>query len=165
MAVAETTTTSRRSIFQSSAAQKLLAFAALIVIFLVFTFLSPYFATPENIVGILLATAVNGVLALGVTFIIITAGIDLSVGTVMTLSAVMTGLAITIYGLPMPVGIVVGILTGTPAGLVNGLVISRMRIPPFIASLGMIMIARGLTLVLSFLETGTVKPIYFNDSP
>jgi hypothetical protein len=118
----------------------------LIVIFLVFTFLSPYFATPDNIVGILLATAVNGVLALGVTFIIITAGIDLSVGTVMTLSAVMTGLAITIYGLPMPVGIVVGILTGMFAGFINGLVISRMRIPPFIATLGMMMIARGLAL-------------------
>lgn len=53
----------------------------------------------------------------------------------MTLSAVMTGLAITIYGLPMPVGIVVGILTGMFAGLVNGLVISRTRIPPFIATL------------------------------
>jgi len=166
MAVADTTiTTARRSVFQSSAAQKLLAFAALIVIFLVFTFLSPYFATPENIVGILLATAVNGVLALGVTFVIITAGIDLSVGTVMTLSAVMTGLAITIYGLPVPVGIVVGILTGTIAGLINGLVISRMRIPPFIATLGMMMIARGLALVLSTLETGTVKPIYFNNTP
>ena len=66
----------------------------------------------ENVVGILLATAVNGVLALGVTFIIITGGIDLSVGTVMTLSAVMTGVAVTIAGLPVPVGVLVGILTG-----------------------------------------------------
>ena len=166
MATAESTlTTSKQSIFRSNAAQKLLAFAALIVIFVVFSILSPFFRTPENVVNILLATAVNGVLALGVTFIITTAGIDLSVGTVMTLSAVMTGLGITIYGLPVPVGIMVGVLTGSLAGLINGVVIARMRIPPFIATLGMMMIARGLALVLSTIETGTVKPIYFNDAP
>jgi ribose transport system permease protein len=166
MATAETTlTTGKQSIFRSTAAQKLLAFAALIVIFVVFSILSPFFRTPENVVNILLATAVNGVLALGVTFIITTAGIDLSVGTVMTLSAVMTGLAISIYGMPVPVGILIGVLTGSTAGLINGLVISRMRVPPFIATLGMMMIARGLALVLSTIETGTVKPIYFSDTP
>ena len=145
MATAETTlTTGKQSIFRSNAAQKLLAFAALIVIFVVFSILSPFFRTPENVVNILLATAVNGVLALGVTFIITTAGIDLSVGTVMTLSAVMTGLAVSIYGMPVPLGILVGVLTGATAGLINGLVISRMRIPPFIATLGMMVSARGL---------------------
>ena len=165
MTTAETTATPKRSLFQSSAAQKLLAFAALIVIFVVFSVLSPYFATPENIVGILLATAVNGVLALGVTFIIVTAGIDLSVGTAMTLAAVMTGLTVAIAGLPVPVGIVVGILTGTTLGITNGLLISRMKIPPFIATLGTMMIARGLALVLATVETGTVKPIYFDQTP
>ena len=165
MTTAETTAAPKRSIFQSSAAQKLLAFAALIVIFVVFSVLSPYFATPENIVGILLATAVNGVLALGVTFIIVTAGIDLSVGTVMTLSAVMAGLTIAIAGLPIPVGIAVGILTGATLGMTNGLLISRMKIPPFIATLGTMMIARGLALVLATVETGTVKPIYFDQTP
>ena len=86
MAAAETTTTSQDD-QSSSPAQRRSCWhlPRLIVIFIVFSLLSPYFATPENIVGILLATAVNGVLALGVTFIIITAGIDLSVGTVMTL--------------------------------------------------------------------------------
>ncbi len=56
-------------------------------------------------------------------------------------------------------------LTGTFAGLVNGVIISRMKIPPFIATLGMMMIARGLSLVIATMETGTVKPIYFNDTP
>ena len=70
----------------------------LIVIFIVFSIASPDFLTFDNIVGILLATAVNGVLALGVTFVIITGGIDLSVGTVMTLSAVMTGVFVTYWG-------------------------------------------------------------------
>ena len=155
----------RQPILRSNAAQKLLALAALIVIFAVFSFLSPFFATPENIVGILLATAVNGVLALGVTFVIVTAGIDLSVGTVMTLSAVMTGLTVSLAGWPVPLGILIGVLTGSVAGLINGLIISRMRVPPFIATLGMMMVARGLALVLSTLETGTIKPIYFNDVP
>ncbi len=160
MAVTETTTVPKRSILRSDASQKLLAFAGLLVIFAVFSFLSPYFLTRDNILGILLATAVNGVLALGVTFVIITGGIDLSVGTVMTLSAVMTGVAITNAGLPIPVGIVAGLATGLTCGLVNGLIISRMKVPPFIATLGMMMIARGLSLVIS-----EVKPIYFNDTP
>ncbi len=150
----------KRSIMHSGAAQKLLAFGALILIFAFFSLASPVFFTWENIKGIFLATAVNGILALGVTFIIITAGIDLSVGTVMTLSAVMTGVFITFLGMPIPVGIVAGILTGMTAGLVNGIVISRMHVPPFIATLGMMMIARGLSLIIS-----GVRPIYFNDAP
>jgi ribose transport system permease protein len=145
---------------RADAAQKLLAFSALIIIFAVFAILSPFFRTWDNVSSILVATAVNGVLALGVTFVIITAGIDLSVGTVMTLSAVMTGVVVTNMGLPIPLGIVAGLLTGTMAGMISGLFISRMKIPPFIATLGMMMIARGLALVIS-----DVKPIYFNDTP
>ncbi len=102
----------------------------------------------------------NGVLALGVTFVIITGGIDLSVGTVMTFSAVMTGVFITIWHMPVPVGILAGLLSGSTAGSVNGNVISRMKIPPFIATLGMLYIMKGLSLVISQL-----KPIYFNDTP
>jgi ribose transport system permease protein len=145
---------------RSDALQRVMAFAALIVLFIVFTLLSPYFFTFDNIVGILLATAVNGVLALGVTFVIITAGIDLSVGTVMTLSAVMTGVFVTYWKLPVPIGIAAGILTGASCGLLNGFMISKMRIPPFIATLGMLYITKGLSLVISGL-----KPIYFNDTP
>ncbi len=149
-----------KSLFRSDAMQRLLAFGALIVLFIGFSLASPYFLTFDNIIGILLATAVNGVLALGVTFVIITAGIDLSVGTVMTFSAVMTGVFITNLHLPVPVGILGGVLAGTLAGFVNGNVISRMKIPPFIATLGMFYIAKGLSLVISGL-----KPIYFNDTP
>jgi ribose transport system permease protein len=161
MAAIDTTAPKQRAnILRSDAAQKLLAFAGLIVLFIVFSVASPFFLTFDNIIGILLATAVNGVLALGVTFVIITGGIDLSVGTVMTLSAVMTGVAVTNAGLPIWVGVIVGLLTGAFAGFVNGIVISRMKIPPFIATLGMMMIARGLSLVIA-----QVKPIYFNDTP
>jgi ribose transport system permease protein len=78
----------------------------------------------------------------------------------MTFSAVMTGVFITNLHFPVPVGILGGVLAGTLAGFVNGNVISRMKIPPFIATLGMFYIAKGLSLVISGL-----KPIYFNDTP
>lgn len=149
-----------KGLFRSDAMQRVMAFSALIVLFVGFSIASPYFRTFENFVGILLATAVNGVLALGVTFVIITAGIDLSVGTVMTFSAVMTAVFITNMHLPLPIGILGGVLAGSLAGFINGTVISRMKIPPFIATLGMLNIARGLSLVISELH-----PIYFNDTP
>src|SRR6266702_871252 len=137
-----------------------MAFGALITLFIVFSLASPNFLQFDNVVGILLATSVNGVLALGVTFVIITGGIDLSVGTVMTLSAVMTGVFVTVWHLPLPLGILAGLMTGGLAGFVSGTVIARMKIPSFIATLGMLNIAKGLALVISGL-----KPIYFNDTP
>ena len=140
--------------------QKILAFAGLIVIFLVFSLASPYFRQFDNIVAILLSTAVNGVLALGVTFVIITGGIDLSIGTVLTFSAVMTGVFIVDLGLPVPVGVLGGLLAGAVCGLTNGFTIAKMKIPPFIATLGMMMITKGLSLILSH-----SKPIYFMDTP
>jgi ribose transport system permease protein len=103
---------------------------------------------------------VNGVLALGVTFVIISGGIDLSIGTVMTLSAVMAGQFITVWHMPVPLGILAGLLTGTLAGATNGVIISKMKVPPFIATLGMLYIAKGLSLVIAKLA-----PIYFNDTP
>ena len=150
----------RRSFVQSDAIQRVLAFGALIALFIIFSIASPNFLQFDNVIGILLATSVNGVLALGVTFVIITGGIDLSVGTVMTLSAVMTGIFITDWHLPVAVGILAGFATGGLAGCVSGTVIARMRIPPFIATLGMLNIAKGLALVIS-----GVKPIYFTDTP
>jgi ribose transport system permease protein len=157
----EIKTPSKKSLLRSDAMQRLLAFGGLIVLFAAFSIARPeYFFQFENIKGILLATAVNGVLALGVTFVIITAGIDLSVGTVMTFSAVMTGVFITFWQLPVPLGVVGGILAGALCGLINGTIISKMKVPPFVATLGMLYATKGLSLVISGL-----KPIYFNDTP
>ncbi len=156
----ESTPAKRTSLFRSSAMQQGLAFAALIIMFVVFAVASPFFARFDNIVGILLATAVNGVLALGSTFVIVSGGIDLSVGTVMTVSAVMTAVAITNWQLPILVGVIVGLGTGGLAGLINGVIIAKLKLPPFIATLGMLNVAKGLALVLS-----GVKPIYFLEAP
>ncbi len=140
--------------------QRLLAFGALIIIFVVFSIASPYFFSFDNIIGILLATAVNGLLALGATYVIITGGIDLSIGTVMTLSSVMAGVFITFWRLPVWLGVLAGLGTGALCGLVNGVIIAKLRMAPFVATLGMLNIAKGLSLVISGL-----KPIYFDDTP
>src|SRR2546430_4683295 len=108
--------TRRVRFVRSDAVQRLLAFAALIVIIIVFSLASSNFLQFDNVVGVLLATTVNGILALGVTFVIITGGIDLSIGTVMTLAAVMTGTFPTLWQLPLPLAIAAGCGTGGLAG-------------------------------------------------
>ena len=155
----EAKTAQRTSLIRSDTLQRFLAFGGLIILFIVFSLASPFFLTPDNIGGILLATAVNGVLALGVTFVIINGGIDLSVGTVMTFSAVMTAQVMIVWQMPVLVGILAGLVTGALCGTVNGLMVTKMKVPPFVATLGMLYITKGLSLVVSQL-----KPIYFNDA-
>jgi ribose transport system permease protein len=147
-------------IFHSGARQKLLAFASLIVLIAFFGIASPQFLQVDNLVSILQATAVNGVLAIASTFVIITGGIDLSVGTLMTFCAVMTGMVLTNWGMPLFVGILAALFFGALCGWISGFLIAKLRIPPFIATLGMMMLLKGLSLVIS----GT-RPIYFNDTP
>ncbi len=157
----EATTAAKRTFqIRSDTLQRFLAFGGLIILIIVFSLASPYFLTSENMGGILLATAVNGVLALGVTFVIINGGIDLSVGTVMTFSAVMTAQVMIIWQQPILVGILAGLLTGAMCGTLNGLMVTKMKIPPFVATLGMLYITKGLSLVVAQL-----RPIYFNDAP
>ncbi|WP_299907133.1 ABC transporter permease [uncultured Paracoccus sp.] len=144
----------------SGAQQKLLAFASLIVLLVFFSLASPNFLQTANILAILQATSVNGVLAIAATLVIITGGIDLSVGTLMTFTAVIAGVVLTFWGLPLPLGVIAAIAAGTACGFISGSLVARMKIPPFIATLGMMLILKGLSLVIS----GT-KPIYFNDTP
>ncbi len=157
-----TTSSKTRSLsfLRGDAIQRALAFGALLLLIAVFSTQSPYFLNFENFKAILIATAVAGVLALGQTFVITTGGIDLSVGTVMTLSSVMTAVTITNAGLPIPVGILVGILTGGVMGLANGILIARFKLPPFIATLGILNVARGLSLVIT-----ATRPIYYTSHP
>jgi ribose transport system permease protein len=148
------------SIRTSGAYHKLLAFSGLLALMVVFTLASPNFLQTPNILAILQATSVNGVLAIAATLVIITGGIDLSVGTLMTFCAVVAGVILTYWGLPLPLGILGAILAGTASGLVSGTVIAKLKVPPFITTLGMMLILKGLSLVIS----GT-KPIYFNSTP
>ena len=145
-------------LLSSSARQKLLAFASLIGLMIFFSFASPAFMQTDNMVGILQATAVNGVLAIACPFVIITSGIDLSVGTVMTFCSVMAGVFMTYWGLPLWIGVIGAIFFGAFCGFLSGFMIAKMKIPPFIATLGMMLLTKGLALVIS----GT-KPIYFEN--
>jgi len=148
----------RRRLPGPEALQKLLAFASLVLLLIYFSFASAAFMQTDNMINILQATAVNGVLAIASTFVIITAGIDLSVGTLMTFCAVMAGVFLTYWGLPMWTGILAAIATGALSGCVSGTLIAKMKVPPFIATLGMMLVLKGLSLVVS-----GDKPIYFSD--
>jgi ribose transport system permease protein len=154
------TPAARRALFNPAARQKLLAFASLVALVVFFGVASPNFLQTDNLVSILQATAVNGVLAVACTFVIISGGIDLSVGTLMTFCAVIAGVFLTYWGLPLPVGILAAIAAGALVGMVSGVLIAKLKVPPFIATLGMMMLLKGLSLVIS----GT-KPIYFSDTP
>jgi ribose transport system permease protein len=140
--------------------QQLLAVASLIAILVFFSFASPYFFTPSNLIGILVAATVTGILALGTTFVIVSGGIDLSIGTGMILCGVMTGVFLTYWGWPVWAGVTAAVLFGGLIGFVNGFNVSVLGLPPFIATLGMMLVASGLSLVIS----GT-KPIYFKEHP
>ena len=160
MAIQTSGNTESKKIFEGGALQQLLAFASLIILVIFFSIASSNFLQWSNISGILLSTTVIGVLALGTTLVIITGGIDLSIGTGMTLSSVMTGVFIVNMGLPIIVGVLGGILTGACMGLFSGFSVSILKIPPFIATLAMMMVAKGLALVIS-----GASPIYFSDVP
>lgn len=145
---------------RSGAHHRLLAFASLIVLVVVFSIASPNFMQVANIIAILQAASVNGVLAVGVTLVIITGGIDLSVGTLMTFCAVIAGVILTYLGLPLPFGIIGAIAAGAASGFASGTFVAKLKVPSFIATLGMMLILKGLSLVIS----GT-RPIYFNETP
>jgi len=161
MAVTTGATKSRlSSVASGDSVQRLLALGALVILLAFFSVISTPFRTTDNYISILVATAVNGVLAMGVTFVIITGGIDLSVGTTMTFCTVVMGLVVTQAGFPLWIGLPAALAAGALVGTVNGTLIAKAKIPPFIATLGMMSITRGLAQVLS-----DVKPIYFEGTP
>jgi len=107
--------------------------------------LTPDFLTVSNLLNVLQQTSINAVIAIGMTFVILSGGIDLSVGSLVALSGVALAFALQ-AGAPIPLAILAGLLAGGAAGLVNGLLITRGKLPPFIATLGMMSVARGITL-------------------
>ena len=133
------------------------ALASLVIIFAFFTIMRPVFASWANVSGgILMSTTVIGLLAIGVTFVIITGGIDLSVGTSMALVAVITGKSVMAYDLNVWTGILLGMVVGGLLGAINGLLITVLKLPAFIATLATMKGAQGLALIIS-----DMKPILF----
>jgi ribose transport system permease protein len=121
----------------------------LAAVLLVVTAIRPAFLTGANLMTIGLQASVNALLAIGQTLVIISGGIDLSVGTVMSLSMVVMAISTMSLGVPMPLSMIVAIALGGLGGLVNGFLIAYGRIPAFIVTLGMLGIAQGTALKLS----------------
>lgn len=128
---------------------------ALILICFILSFANEYFLTTRNIVNVLRQTSINGILAIGMTFVILTRGIDLSVGSVVALAGVVSASFATTASTamvpggpyPAPVALGLGVLVGLAAGAISGVVVARFKVPPFVATLGMLSAARGLTLI------------------
>jgi ribose transport system permease protein len=108
---------------------------------------SPAFLTKTNSINVLRQASLAAILALGETIVILTAGIDLSIGAVLTTSGIVAGTVLKIEGLPVWVGMLAGLGFGSLVGLVNGLMVAVVRLPPFIATYGTMWIATGLSVV------------------
>jgi ribose transport system permease protein len=143
-------------------AKRLLPAASLLLLCAYFAARSPRFLTWENWFAISNQYAYLLILGVGATVVILSGGIDLSVGSVMALSGVVAADALVNRGAPVPLGILLGVATGASAGLVNGLVVTRLRVPAFIATLGMLLIARGLALQIAGGVTIDGTPDGFN---
>jgi ribose transport system permease protein len=122
-------------------------FALAILIAAVLSLLSPYFLTESNIFNILDQSVVIGIVAVGMTFVILTGGIDLSVGSVVGLTGIILGLSL--QHAPIPVAIVVALLCGAGVGLVSGVLITAFGLASFVVTLGMMAIGRSLAYIFS----------------
>jgi ribose/xylose/arabinose/galactoside ABC-type transport system permease subunit len=120
-----------------------IAFFAICVIL---SILSPVFLTSINIINIVRQTSIYGIMAVGMTFVILTGGIDLSVGSLLAISGVACAGMLRVGFGPFP-AILVTLLVGSFFGLINGIIINAGKITPFVVTLGMMSIARGLTML------------------
>lgn len=136
-----------------------LVFSFLILI-LALSLLSDRFLTSANLINILRQATINGIISVGMTLVILTGGIDLSVGSVLALS-VTIGASLMKQGQPVGAAVLAALAIGALLGAINGWMISRAKIPPFIATLGMLTVARGLTLMYTQGQPITGLPATF----
>ncbi|MCL2827911.1 MAG: ABC transporter permease [Oscillospiraceae bacterium] len=133
--------------------QKFLALGALVILYVFFAIFGQNFVSTSTHLNILAQSYFVGFLAIGVTFVILSGGIDLSIGTVMMCSAVVGGLLYRQFDLPLWLCLIIVVLIGTTFGLFNGLMVTKLGLPPFISTLGTMMIAMGLGSILTNTRT------------
>jgi ribose transport system permease protein len=131
-----------------AALDRFLTFGAVVILFAVFSITAKNFFTMRSILSLALQTSTTTIMGIGVTFTIITAGIDLSIGSVIALTGTVAVMA-AIAGVPIWISMFIGLLTGAACGAANGLLITRLKLPPFIATLGMMMVVRGVALTIT----------------
>lgn len=143
-------------------AKRLLPAASLLVLCVFFALRTDRFLSVDNAFALANQYAYLLILAMGATLVIVTGGIDLSVGSVLALSGIVAADLMVNRHAPVGIGILAGVGCGAAAGLVNGIIITRLRVPAFIATLGMLLIARGIALRVAHGVTIDGTPDAFN---
>jgi ribose transport system permease protein len=136
--------------------RELNVFMALVIIIIIMSVASPYFLKQDNIFNVLRGMSTIGIMALGQTMVIITGGIDLSVGSLLAVSSMLTARLITVHDQSAFIAVLTGLSFGLFLGTINGLIITRFKINAFITTLGMLSIGRGLTYLLATGVKGSV---------
>lgn len=129
-------------------ASQLAAAGGLILVAILLTIASPYFLTSNNLFNIGVQVSIVAIIAVGETLVILTGGIDLSVGAVAGLGGILGTMAIAKAGMPIALGILIAVLAGAFIGFINGLLVTQMKLPPFIATLGMLGVCSGLPFIV-----------------
>ena len=151
--------------------EKFFSLGALIILVVVFSLLGQNFFSKPTFINILDSSYYIGFMALGVTFVIITGGMDLSIGTVMMCATLIGGVAFNVWGWPIWAALILIVVIATLFGLVNGLLIAKLKLPPFIATLGTMLVSQGLGSIIakvqtqryptSYDEAGWFKTVFF----
>ena len=155
--------TSIKMIMSGAGLQKLIAVSALVVLYVFFSIFGNHFLTGDTFVSILDSSYYIGFLAIGTTFVIITGGIDLSSGTVMVGSALIGGVAYNVWGFPIIASLAVVMIVALLFGLFNGLLVGKLGLPPFIATLGTQFISLGFCSVIAKVQTQTYPSLTSED--
>ncbi|MBR7081501.1 MAG: ABC transporter permease [Oscillospiraceae bacterium] len=135
--------------------QKLLAPVVLVILYVLFSIIGNGFFTTDTLKTILESSYYIGFMAFGVTFIIITGGIDLSLGTVMMCSALLGAYSFKVAGWPLALSLVLTVAVGVMFGLVNGVFVAKLKLPPFISTLGTMMMAQGVGSIITKVQSQT----------
>jgi ribose transport system permease protein len=138
--------------------------AALVLLCVALSLASPYFFTLRNIFNVLQGMSTIGIMAIGATMVLVAGGLDLSVGSVMAVGAVLTARLMTYQGVNAWLAAIVGLGAGLGFGLVNGLLVTRARIVPFITTLGTLSVGRGLAFLLATGPTGVASNVPMRDA-
>lgn len=145
--------------------RKLISLGMIAVLAIFFTLKSPYFLTASNLSAIVRDSAVAGIAGIGLTYVILTAGIDLSTGSVMALAGMVMANIYTYTLIPIPVMILAGLAVGLVCGAVNGFVVAKLKLPEFIATLATMGIYRSLTYVIAVRDSaGSIQSVQMRAS-
>lgn len=146
--------------FSKVSLQKFLAVGALCILYIFFSIFGRNFFSFSTLVGILDSTYYVAFLAFGITFVIITGGIDLSIGTIMMCGALIGGYMYSQLAVPMALALLFVVLITTLFGTCSGLLISKLKLPPFIATLGIMMMSQGLGSIITNVQTQRYPPSF-----